>query len=477
MLTDLTFLDTGQPWPPTDQDTKDRLQMYHSNRLLFEGKHQEVFKDWVRLLRADHQATLEIILNWHKRLTTLFADLLLGEPPKITVGAEDTQEAEQEQLEDLVERNNLHNRLYEAAMDVSRYGDGPLKIFSQLDPIDNKTKAVIQAQQPAVWFPVVSPTNIKEFLYHVLAWTYKEGKDEILYVEIHTKGSYETRKYKLVNGQIKFLLESTTTTHLAKYDFLVVPIHNLITSDRATGLDDYSDLDTVIQELETRVAQIARILDKHSDPNMYGPDSAMEQTETGEWAVRGGGKFWPVNDGENPPGYVTWNGQLDSAFTEINLLMDQLYTLSETSAAAFGQLKAGLAESGSALKRLLMAPLAKVNRIRMRMDPAVKKALKIAAQLEGTTFDEIKIAWQDGVPIDEKEQADMDTARYTAGIMSLETALQHQGFEGDALEQEMKRIKDGEEAKNPAVPAPAGPKITLPPAPGTEPPKPEPPKE
>ena len=115
---------------------------------------------------------------------------------------------------------------------------------------------------------------------------------------------------------------------------------------------------------EIRVAQISRILDKHADPNLYGPDSALEHdAQTGEWKFRGGGKFYPVGPGEQPPGYVTWDGQLDAAFREIELLMEQLYILSETSAAAFGQLKSGLAESGSALRRLMMAPLAKVNRL------------------------------------------------------------------------------------------------------------------
>jgi hypothetical protein len=35
-----------------------------------------------------------MVLNWHKRLTLLFADLLLGEPPKITAGDKDSQEQE-----------------------------------------------------------------------------------------------------------------------------------------------------------------------------------------------------------------------------------------------------------------------------------------------------------------------------------------------------------------------------------------------
>jgi len=39
---------------------------------------------------------------------------------------------------------------------------------------------------------------------------------------------------------------------------------------------------------------------------------------------------------------------LTAAFKEIEILIEQLYVLSETSAAAFGQLKSGLAESGTA---------------------------------------------------------------------------------------------------------------------------------
>ncbi|WDU82284.1 hypothetical protein [Caloramator sp. Dgby_cultured_2] len=69
---------------------------------------------------------------------------------------------------------------------------------------------------------------------------------------------------------------------------MVIPVHNLMTSDRAYGLDDYQDLDSIIQELEIRLSQISRILDKHADPNMYGPDTALEQDEYGNWYVKGG---------------------------------------------------------------------------------------------------------------------------------------------------------------------------------------------
>ena len=289
------------------------------------------------------------------------------------------------------------------ALDVSRFGVGLFKIR-------HDERAIVEAQTPLVWFPVVQPDNVKDVTAHVLGWDYEQEEQSIwgaklqryLKLEIHEKGRITTRLHKMAAGNIAGLVEESIV-QTGVDDFLVVPVFNLCTSDRLTGLDDYSDLDSIVQELEIRLAQVSRILDKHADPNMCGPDSALEQDpQSGQWTFRGGGKYFPVGQGEQPPMYVTWEGQLEAAFKELDVLMEQLYILSETSAAAFGQLKAGLAESGSALRRLMMAPLAKTNRIRLRFDPALKKTLALASALEvsqgvkdAVRLEDIHITWQD----------------------------------------------------------------------------------
>ncbi len=478
MLTSLSFLNIGATWPPPAE--RDRLQLYQTNRDLFEGRHDQVFTDWIRLLRDDQQATLELILNWPKRLSTLFADLLLGEPPKVQAGDEGSQE--QEALIRIIESNGLFNTIYEVALDVSRFGVGLLKV--RFDG-----RAIIEAQMPSVWYPVVRPDNVKDVTHHVLAWDYTVGDGDqaqrFLKVEIHEKGKITSKVYKLAGANIAgttstimSLAEAETVTATGVDGFLVVPVMNLSTSDRYTGLDDYSDLDTILQELEVRIAQVSRILDKHSDPNLYGPDSALEQDpKTGQWIFRGGGKFYPVAPGEQPPGYVTWDGQLEAAFREIELLMDHFYTLSETSAAAFGQLKAGLAESGSALRRLMMAPLAKVNRIRLRFDPALRRTLTLAAALEAAQrmsgavrVEDVSVTWRDGLPDDEVEQTTIETQRMSAGLTSLESALQRlDGLEGEALAAEVARIRADQASSRAAAPEQnPGLNITLPAAEGGE---------
>lgn len=444
MLTSLEFLSAGRAWPPPEE--AERLERYRQNKLLFEGAHEQVFKDWVRLLRDDKHAVLEIILNWHRRLSTLWADLLLGEPPRITAG--EPNSPEQQALERIIRDNNLINVAYEVALDVSRYGTGIFKVRYD-------KRGIIEAQPPVVWFPVVAPDNIKQIVAHVLAYDYEveepgffgTKKKRYLKAEIHEQGKITTVTYLLHNGTISEEVEREEQS-TGVDDFLVVPVNNILTSDRIVGLDDYSDLDSIIQELEVRIAQISRILDKHADPNMYGPEMAIEEDpETGEVTFRGG-KYFPVAQGEQPPGYVTWDGKLDAAFRQIELLMEQLYVLSETSAAAFGQLKSGLAESGSALRRLMMAPLAKVNRIRLRFDPALKKVIKLASELEvaqgmsgAVKLENIDIAWQDGLPQDEKELTEIYAMRVQNGLASRETALKAlYHFEADTLRNELMRI-------------------------------------
>ena len=139
---------------------------------------------------------------------------------------------------------------------------------------------------------------------------FAERRLKRLKVEIHERGRITTSVYDITSGSISGIVGEEEVRETGVDDFLVVPVFNLSTSDRLTGLDDYSDLDSIVQELETRVAQISRILDKHADPNLAGPDTALEQDpKTGEVIFRGGGKYFPLGPGDQPP-HMTWDGQL-----------------------------------------------------------------------------------------------------------------------------------------------------------------------
>lgn len=477
MLTDLSFLNINQPWPP--QDESDRLQQYQTNKQLFEGNHATVYADQFHRIErviGNFQDVLSyaVLSNYQKIISLKTADLLLGEAPQIKCCKDGTPE--QNTVDEIIENSDLVNTAYQTAIDISRYGDGLFFIYKDADTGMGK----IDITQPSIWFPVVSPDNLKKFQYHVLAWrfdmdrpqatgfwqqffdSFKSDKQSFLKVQIHSKGSYEERLYLLEPGTTTTIKEfiSSKTVNTGLDDFAIVQVSNIITSDRTTGLDDYKDIDSLVSELEVRVSQVARILDKHAAPSVEGPSTAIERDpRTGQYQLKMG-NYFPRDSNDDPEvKYITWDAQLEANFKIIDKIINILYTISEMGNTIFGDMdgqKSSGAMSGIALRRLMISPLAKVNRIRMRMDSALKKALKLCSQLGGENIvdiskEKISIIWQDGLPKDELEQAQITQIRTgNKPTMSQFRAIQQQDNLSDTDTQtELDRIDDDETKSNP----------------------------
>jgi len=425
MERDLSFIQPGATFPTPEQ--RRRLNHYRNNRLLFEGAHDYVFHRWAQTRGVEQ---LSVIVNWHRRLSLLWADMLFGQEPTITAQRGD------EELKQVIRENELFRTCYEVALDVSRYGTGVFKIrYSDGMPR-------IEAVPPDIWFPVVNARNIKEIQYHVIAWKWKDENDNhFLDAEIHSKNEITYRTYALTrDSKVHHIISEETETHNA--GFLVVPVHNITTSETIIGHDDYADINPILEDLEIRLTQISRVLDKHADPSMYGDESALQLDEaTGDYVVRGGGAFYPVSEDGQPPGYLTWDGSLQDAFKQIDTLMEQFYVITQTSPAAFGQMKSGLAESGSALKRLLMATIIKSNRTKMTFENSLLKVIEKAGVINsmngGTSFDGIEIEWQDALPEDMQEVVDTEARRFDSGLTSRRSAIRRiDNIHGDQLDQE-----------------------------------------
>jgi len=213
-------------------------------------------------------------------------------------------------------------------------------------------------------------------------------------------------------------------------DFAIVQVSNVITSDRINGFDDYTDVDSIIGDMMVRIGQIDRILDKHANPSMSGPSSALERDEvTGTYRLKTGNYFPRDNSDDPKVEYITWEGQLDASFRQIEKLTNMLYTISEMGSALLGDTSntVGQVASGTSLKRLMISPLAKVGRVRGRFDSALKKAIRLCSQLGGKRIEKgkISIGWKDGLPEDDMEVANILEKRMAGNpSMSAYRALQ-----------------------------------------------------
>lgn len=430
MLTNLDFLSGDNPFPPTEESG--RFQKYARNEKLYDGKHALVF---TRYAHTEGFDSLNVVTNWPKRLSLLWADMLFGQEPEIRA-------QNQEVVDSIIQRNDFWNRAYTCALDVSRYGVGILKIRY------DGSRAVVESVSPHIWYPVFNPMNTNEVEAHVLAWTYdvKVGRktEGRLYAEIHERGKITYRTYETNSNSVVGTLLEEEEEVTGTNEFLVVPIHNIVTTDNPIGQDDYEDVMPLLEEIEMRLTQIGKILNKHADPSMYGDEGALEYDEvSGTYVIRGGGSFFPVVEGGQVPAYLTWDGKLEDNFKSVDALMEQFYAITNTSPASFGQLKGGLAESGSALKRLLMATIMKANRLKVKFNYSLVQVLSVAAELEAQQTGKVWIEWRDALPEDETEKTQNEVARYGVGLTSLESSVRRlDGLSGEALVAEVNKIRE-----------------------------------
>lgn len=430
-----SILQKGLRWPPEAEKT--RLTLYKQNENLFDGNHTAVYTGLLRLFHenaAEHQKIV-MCLNWHRRLSTLWPDLLIGELPEIKVA-----EANQEAVDQLLIDTGMWPETYKALIDTSRFGTGPLKAY-----VDEAGLPHALAVAPSRWFPVVDSSG--KVIEHLLAWQV----DKTLNCEIHRKGEIETRVYQVIDGKIASEATDIEINKEAKVtygidDYLLVPLCNLTTTTNQWGIDDYTSLDPIIKRLETRLTRLGRILDAHSEPAMGVPEDAVTRNpETGEMHYDTNLRIFPMGEGQKPPEYITWDGQLSASFQEIAFLMDQLYALSETCPQAFGQSVSGTAESGTSLRLRMMAPLKRVERLRLNIDPALKKMVWLLAKLSDIQLDpkEISINWKDGLPEDNYQQSQIEVMNVMAGITSKKAAAKRlYGMSDDQADADQGQMKE-----------------------------------
>lgn len=463
MLTDYeSIFALKQPWPPNDEDTKDRLKLYEKNAKLFKGKHNSVWQDVLRQLRADKSGDLRVVLNFHKLLSRLWSDLVCGEIPG--VNCED--KGQLEALERIIENNLLWLNTQDGIIDFSKNGTNVLKI--RFDGY-----GIIENVPPKYWFPVVAISNIKEIKAHIIAYTFQdptEKRKDISYlkVEIHRPPKegesstsykiehrlYRRKKCKIDSDQLPLntfpefaALQPIEETGLDDFD--VIDIENKPETDQLIGTDDYTDINSLIQEIEIRYAQIFRIEDKFADPSMYGPPVEEQDPRDGEYRVQGGSRYYTVNEGQVPPGIIDGRGPPDSSYKTIAELMQRLYEISETCKVAFDASLAGSALSGTALRLMMARPLSKSGGIKLRYDANLKLAIKLCSQMEvfhglegATEIKSFKIGWKDGLPDDPNEEAQRDATQVGGKVRSSQGLMREKGYSEEQIAREQKEMSE-----------------------------------
>lgn len=457
MLYNLDWLKPGSVFPPAVEVP--RLTRYAQNAMLFDGDHfgDPVFRSRNSLEPAYEPVNIyklcaeriskvvgnfediisfPVLLNYQRLISLKTADLVCGEYPSISGVTFEENEA----IKDVRDTTDFDAKLYATVIDISRYGDAVWRVY--LDEDTNKMN--FTCWDPSEWFPIVAQDGTNSIKQHCICWRVNVSEDQLnpkyeLHVQIHgcdkaSLGHYEHRVYSMSEGgqQISKLISSEMVS-TGLQSCAITNLRSFMTSNGVYGYDDYMPLDSILSEIMVRVGQISCILDKHADPNITGPVSMLSiNPETGEYYLKTG-KFFAVSAGEDQPQYMTWDGQLTSAFKQLEFLVNQLYILSEMGAALLGAGDGnGQAISGTAFRFKMANPLARVRRIANSLSVPVRKlfsSLSTTAQLDSEIdlpipYRRISVFWSDGLPDDPRENVEI--AKLASGnehMMPLEIAI------------------------------------------------------
>lgn len=416
-LHDLSFLTTGQLWPPKCE--ANRIAQYAIDRHLRENEFSEVWKDYQRLLREDARPEFRIILGYFKLSTKKTLDTLLGKMPIISSKSEEAKTT----IADLIEYTDLYQANYEVAMDVDSLGDGFYKIYR-----DEEGRAVVQSNDPSNVFVVVESGNLRKVKYYVIASNFDKDGKHYLKVEIHGRNKQkkhviEHRVYELnvgIDGRqqiadLQDLNQFTDEIPILKSnpsgiednpvdDFLVVHVPGPRCSTDVYGQSSYGeDLKSLWRAIVRRYTGIDSVLTKHEDPNMIAPFGYTQKDPvTQKQTFTGGGRIfmYQQDPGVGAPDirYLTWDGNLVPSETSIERLQADFWNAAEVPEAILaGKVNGGIA-SGVAY-RLMMTPLlTKANRLEMSIRPRSQKAIRLALELQDTPVEDVSVKFQDSLP-------------------------------------------------------------------------------
>lgn len=461
----------GKQYPP-ERDIE-RLAKYKRCRAIFDGRHAEIYDRASELLKDTPQAAqlskLFIAVNLMDVLITKPADLMVGDPPSYESGNPDDSE-EQAALNRIVEENDVNQLIHETVVGAGIRGDSWLKAYyaervdysevkaAGLDIPTSAPEPIIEAVDASYVFPELSRGSRKRFKAVNIAWIEWVAEENsvvqavldrsktqdvpYLNVERHLPGYIVYERFKLapkyVNNEYgvpiaAYTIEKAVSTgrdadvvETGVNRPLVFHIPYKTVDNDWRGIGGIEKLESVLAAINDRLVQIDYILWKHSDPTAYGPELPADP----DGGVRFSGRYIPVEKNDAVPGYMTWDSQLDGAFKELDLLLSLVFIQSETPQWLFGTTLAGADKGGTgtshtdgvAIKARFMPILSKVKRIRTHIDRSLRDALWTAMELENYANDGVdgfeaykpvypKINWRDGIPKNEKEEAEVYSIR------------------------------------------------------------------
>ena len=287
-----------------------------------------------------------------------------------------------------------------------------------------------KAVDPTHWCPIYSPADTNDVRGAVLGYPYYYGDlrpDEMALPNridvIVIMNANEQANTQAVSSRVTYELEAQTIGNpvsAPEWADAVAVAH------WGDGLSDYPSIQDAVRQYCGRTAAINRILNRHSNPLLTGPQSVLRSIPGAtpnappnyQLPDISGGVYLPRQDEQEPRyEYVTWDGRLDAANAQIDRLLAYIQDKTGVPMSLADNGSPLFAESGSARQVGLYAATSRIRRERRGIE-----------QILSSLYNGIRAEWL-LEPFEDRaarQQSIRDT--FTAGVISREEAREAMGW-------------------------------------------------
>jgi hypothetical protein len=440
---------------PTNDDFN-RVAKLNNYYNVFKGLHSKVFKLKSYFEEDTRKKTLlYLAYNVGQIISLTAADFLFGEQLKIQTNESEDQKPMEKKINAIIQNNYLDEKLYQSAVMQDLAGFAIITV-RQKDKV-----AIIEEVPYDNYYPDFTGVRLGEEPRQIVIASYidlinpkNQKKETFLYKQIH----------KLENGKGKIVHELWTTTpdmkqsqltELALFsadlpaeedtelDYIpIFQIDNFKTVKERFGISTYESVMNLFEEINDRITQISVQLIKHLNSKVAVGEGVL--SKKGE--MDSTQDIFLVEKGDIVPQYITnSNPLIEEGFKQIEGLIRQICTVTQTPASFLGLDDKGGVEKVETAKLRMAAFLKKIKRKQRSYEAKLLDILKTALFFEGAKKfpDNVDISflWDLGLPRDLFTEAQTHQIMIDSGIESTETAMREmKGLDGEALQNELERI-------------------------------------
>lgn len=446
-----------------------RLETNQRNLRLYDGRHYKVFgiKDYfVDDTRKERK--LYIATNLPALITEYFADLIMGQGAMFFIEGEKESEA----LSKIVRGNKLNDTLYQESLDQSTFGYGVLRVRSD---VNDPTKPIIELVQTDSYYPEYDFRDTTQPSRVTLASFIKDPRGEqkrgLIYKTIYEKdGEKITLRFELrflnsdsTQGEevdpVKYsqYFPELTEEPLTIEGTTRIPVWQIDNTRRAGdpfGKSDYKDIEPQLEEVNNRVTHISIQLIKHMNARMAVPPSTLPDGKKDKIKVKDIDLIEVAKE-DHMPAYITnSNPLIEECFKFIDMEIQQALGIAKVPPEMVRPESSSGNDKVEAMRLRLFPSLRKVARKRLAFESVLQEALTFALSIAGVeTENEIRIVWDDVLPVDMVALTLQMVERSTAGLVSKRTAISTlDDLTDEQADQELERIRQEEPAIEPFLP-------------------------